>query len=81
MAGSSTARGAAADAKAEANGGQAEVEVSGSGVEVTPAVVSGGKPFENVTLYKGDETREATSRSELYHLKYDGFTTTKPKKS
>lgn len=79
MAGSSTARGRAADSDAEGQG-EAEVEVSDSGVAVRAAEPA---PFEPVKLYHRMSDREVTAETQeqYYALKFDGFTDRKPSKS
>ena len=69
-------------AKAQSSGTETKAEVSGSGVEVTPATASPkASDFQVTKVYRGDETREATSLSELYQLEFDGFSQKQPKKT
>jgi hypothetical protein len=70
MAGSSTARGAQADAAAESNA-DAQVEVSSSGVEVSPEVTD---KFETVELvHRNGQTRTVHTLEAYYAAKFDGF--------
>lgn len=77
MAGSTTARGAAADTKAENAPGDAEVTVSSSGVDVQHDDAAAFEPTE-VYSFDGKETRTAATREELFALKFDGYLTRKP---
>lgn len=77
MAGSTTARGAAADSAAENAPGDAEVTVSSSGVDVVHDDAAAFEPTE-VYSFDGKETRTAATREELFALKFDGYLTRKP---
>lgn len=77
MAGSTTARGAQADAAAEQNS-DAQVEVSSSGVEVSPSVSDEFKPVE--LFHRDGRTKTVTSLEAKYAAEFDGFSTTKPGK-
>ena len=80
-----TAGGAKADADAKASGQTAKTEVSETdvvtadattpvkGFKATEAVVDKPGEFEETEMVKGDSTKTASTLSEFYALKFDGY--------